>query len=243
MPSSDLFSADVRDFHTTHWSIVLRAGGDSNEAQTALARLCEIYWFPLYTFVRREGHDVHDAQDLTQEFFARLLAKGWIGGVEREKGRFRSWLLASVKHFLANEWDRVRAEKRGGRVKVISIDEATAEERYRHQPAGHENADDAFDRQWALSLLGRVLKRIEAEFINAGKADLFVVIKGTLSGDRTPYTTLGERLKMSEGAVKVAVHRLRDRYRQLIRAEIQETVADAGEIEDELRHLLTVLSK
>src|SRR5688572_23999281 len=141
-------------FATTHWSVVLTAQRhDSTRAEAALGRLCETYWYPLYAFVRRQGHSAHDAQDLTQEFFARLLAKGWLAGVDRERGRFRSWLLAATKHFLANEWDRLKAVKRGGRTSIVSFDDHSAEARFRREIATAETAEKLYDRQWALTLL------------------------------------------------------------------------------------------
>jgi RNA polymerase sigma-70 factor (ECF subfamily) len=214
----------------------------STHAHAALARLCELYWYPLYAFVRRQGHAPHDAQDLTQEFFARLLEKGWLSAVRQQHGRFRSWLLASVKHFLANEWDWLKAEKRGGRAQIVSIDEVTAEGRYREEPADSETAERLFDRRWATTLLDRVLARLRAEFSADGKTAHFDALKETLTGDSRPYTEIAEELGMSEGAVKVAVHRLRERYRNLIRTEVAETVAAPGEVDAELRHLLNSLA-
>ncbi len=232
-----------RSFATTRWSIVLAAREPTQDAgSAALATLCRSYWYPLYAFVRRQGLGEHDAQDLTQEFFARLLEKGWLGGVERERGRFRSWLLASMKHFLANEWDRSRAKKRGGGAVTISFDAMSAESRFRHEPADTETAESLYDRRWALTLLDQVLARLRAEMSAAGKLVHFEALKFCLTGDRTPYADVATTLAMSEGAVKVAVHRLRERYRDLIRAEIAETVATPAEVEDELRHLLAALS-
>ena len=232
----------AREFHTTHWSMVLHARGDSAGAQAALAKLCAAYWYPLYAFVRRQGLGEHDAQDLTQEFFARLLQKGWLGDVERERGRFRSFLLAAMKHFLANEWDRSRAKKRGGGVATIALDAMSAETRYRHEPADTQTAEKLFDRRWAMTLLDQVLARLRAEMLAAGKLADFDALKFCLSGEKTAYAEVARTLDMSEGAVKVAVHRLRERYRALLRAEIAETVATPEEIDGELRHLLTALS-
>lgn len=236
-------SPGSRSFATTRWSIVLAARAPAEDAGgAALATLCRSYWYPLYAFVRRQGLGEHDAQDLTQEFFARLLEKGWLGGVERERGRFRSWLLASMKHFLANEWDKSRAKKRGGGVATISFDAMSAETRFRHEPADTETAEKLYDRRWALTLLDQVLARLREEMSAAGKLDLFEALKFSLTGGRTAYAEVAAALGMSEGAVKVAVHRLRERYRELIRAEIAETVATPAEVEDELRHLLAALS-
>jgi RNA polymerase sigma-70 factor (ECF subfamily) len=237
---SDHSTRGVRDFLTTRWSVVLSARGDTTHAPDALAKLCHAYWYPLYAYVRRQGVSSHDAQDLTQEFFARQLAKGWLADVERERGRFRSWLLASLKHFLANEWDKARAQKRGGGGQFISIDD-TAESRYDREPADAPTAESLYDRRWALTLLDRVLTRLREEFAVAGKIEQFEILKGVLAGDRTPYVELAAALGTTEGAVKVAVHRLRGRYRDLIRAEIAETVSSAAELEEELRHLLGAL--
>ena len=222
--------------------MVLHARGDSAGAQAALAKLCAAYWYPLYAFVRRQGLGEHDAQDLTQEFFARLLQKGWLGDVERERGRFRSFLLAAMKHFLANEWDRSRAKKRGGGVATLALDAMSAETRYRHEPADTQTAEKLFDRRWALTLLDQVLARLRAEMLAAGKLADFDALKFCLSGEKTAYAEVARTLGMSEGAVKVAVHRLRERYRALLRAEIAETVATSDEIDGELRHLLAALS-
>ena len=249
MPTTGSPQAEADQFHTTHWSLVVRAQGvspgpwgGSTHAHAALARLCELYWYPLYAFVRRQGHRPHDAQDLTQEFFARLLAKGWLAEVHQERGRFRSWLLSAVKHFLANEWDRLKAQKRGGRENIISIDEATAEGRYREEPADVETADRMFDRRWALTLLERVLAQLRAEYVSDGKAALFDALKGMLAGESHPYTEIAKELGMSEGAIKVAVHRLRNRYRTLIRSDVMQTVATPEEADAELRHLLATLA-
>jgi RNA polymerase sigma-70 factor (ECF subfamily) len=245
MSSTGSLPAEGDQFHTTHWSMVVRAQGvpaglatGSTHAHAALARLCEVYWYPLYAFVRRQGHRPHDAQDLTQEFFARLLAKGWLADVQQERGRFRSWLLAAMKHFLSNEWDRLKAQKRGGRAEVISIDEAVAEGRYSDEPADTETAERLFDRRWALTLLERVLAQLRQEFVAEGKATHFDALKGTLTGDARAYAEIARELNTTEGAIKVAVHRLRDRYRALIRAEVMQTVASPEDTEAELRHLL-----
>ena len=229
-------------FATTRWSMVLRARGDSSGAPESLAALCEAYWYPLYAFVRRQGHPPHDAQDLTQEFFARLLAKSWLAGVGRERGKFRSWLLASLKHFLANEWDRAQALKRGGQTTLVSFDDRSAEARYRREPADLETADKLYDRRWALTLLDRVLARLREESAQSGKLAQFDALKGALTGEKTPYAEIAIALETTEGAIKVAVHRLRERYRALLRAEIGETVATPAEIDEELRHLLAALS-
>jgi RNA polymerase sigma factor (sigma-70 family) len=232
-------------FVTTQWSAVLTAGrSDSTRAGIALEKLCRTYWFPIYAFVRRQGHNPYDAQDLTQEFFARLLARKDIAGVKREKGRFRSFLLASLKHFLANEWDKARAQKRGGGEGLIPIDFTGAETICGGEPADRFTAEKIFERRWALTLLEQVLRRLREEFVHAGKEELFEQLKPTLTeaSRAVRYAEIGARLHLSEGAVKVAVHRLRARYRELLRAEIAGTVAGADEIEDEIRSLFAALA-
>jgi len=223
--------------------MVLRARGDSTGARAALAKLCKAYWYPLYAFVRRQGHGAHDAQDLTQEFFSRLLERGWLDDVAQEHGRFRSFLLASMKHFLANEWDRARALKRGGGVALLRLDDASAEERYSLEPADPAaTAEQLFDRRWALTLLDSVLARLREEMARGGRLAVFEALKFSLSGDQQAYADAARELGLSEGAVKVAVHRLRKRYRALIREEIAQTVAGPEEVETELRELFAALS-
>jgi RNA polymerase sigma-70 factor (ECF subfamily) len=229
------------DFATTRWSVVLAARGDGSGAERALADLCEGYWYPLYAFVRRQGHAPHDAQDLTQEFFARLIGKGWLADVGRERGKFRSFLLTAMKHFLANEWDRAHAQKRGGGA-VVSFDALTAEQRYAAEPADLASAEKLFDRCWALQLLDRVLARLRGEFEAQGKVRVFEELKATILGDAAPLVEIAARLGASESAVKAAAHRLRHRYRELLRAEIAETVPLAAEIDDELTHLFAALA-
>jgi RNA polymerase sigma-70 factor (ECF subfamily) len=249
MPSAaqnrDSTSSPPANFAMTHWSVVVAAGrSDSTQARTALEKLCRTYWPPIYAFVRRQGHGPHDAQDLTQEFFARLLEKKSLAGVDRDKGRFRSFLLASLKHFLANEWDKAHAEKRGGGQALIPIDAREAETSYCVDPADNVTADKIFERRWALTLLDLVLQRLREEYLRAGKAKLFEQLKVTLTeaSRSVPYAEIATRLDLSEGAVKVAVHRLRQRYRELLRSEIAETVASPGEVEEEIRALFSALA-
>lgn len=201
-----------------------------------MEELCGTYWYPLYAYVRRCGYDSHEAEDLTQEFFARLLAKNYLADVDRAKGKFRSFLLASLKHFLANEWDRAQAKKRGGGHTIISLD---AETRYRQEPMDELSADKLLDRQWAIALLDQVLARLGAEYADAGKSEVFEQLKNSLTGNRDsiPYAAIAAKLDTTEGAVKVAVHRLRQRYRKLLREEIAHTVASPAEIDEEIRHL------
>jgi RNA polymerase sigma-70 factor (ECF subfamily) len=222
---------------------VVSAGrNDTPHARNALEKLCRAYWFPIYAFVRRQGHGPHDAQDLTQEFFARVLEKNYFADADRAKGRFRSFLLASLKHFLANEWDKAKAQKRGGGQVMIPIDIKSAENSGGFEPA--DNAEKIFERRWALTLLEQVLRRLRAEYVRDGKENLFEQLKPTLTevSRSVRYAEIAARLGTSEGAVKVAVHRLRQRYREVLRAEIADTVASPGEVEDEIRNLFAALA-
>ena len=234
------------NFTPTHWSVVLAAASqrDSTSARDALEKLCRNYWVPIYAFVRRQGQSPHDAQDLTQEFFARLLEKNYLADADRAKGRFRSFLLASLKHFLANEWDKANAQKRGGGRVLISIDADAVETAFGAELAHELTADRIFERRWALALLDQVLRRLREEYQRDGKEKQFEQLKQTLTeaSRSVPYAEIGARLSISEGAVKVAVHRLRQRYRELLRAEIADTVADPAEVEDEIRNLFAALA-
>jgi RNA polymerase sigma factor (sigma-70 family) len=232
-------------FVTTRWSVVLTAGGsDTTGARNALERLCQAYWYPLYAYVRRRGYSPEDAKDLTQEFFARLLERQSLAKADPNRGRFRSFLLGAMVHFLADEWAKARAQKRGGGKPVLSLDWVAAEQRYDLEPADHATPDKAFDRQWATALLGDVLNRLEEEYRHDGKGELFEALKQTLTGTREsqPYADLAERLDMQEGAVKTAVHRLRKRYRDLLHAEIANTVASPAEVREEIQHLFSVMA-
>jgi len=232
-------------FVTTRWSQVLAAGrSDSTHAASALATLCASYWYPLYAYVRRRGYGPEDAQDLTQEFFARLLEQRWLGQADRERGRFRTFLLSAMSHFLANEWDKASAKKRGGGVQIVPIQLDTAETRYGQEPADSFTPDQAYERRWAVTLLDRVLTHLQQEYVKEGKTELFESLKPSLlgEGEHQPYAELALRLGLSEGTLKVAVHRLRKRYRQLLRAEIANTVASPSEVEEEMHHLFKVLA-
>ena len=232
------------DFVTTHWSIVLTAARrDTTRARDALAHLCQTYWHPLYAYVRRRGYSPEDAQDLTQGFFAQLLERNAVATVSPGKGRFRSFLLASMNHFLSDAWDKARAQKRGGG-KVISLDTQHAETWLREQPSHSLTPERAFELRWALTLLEQVYRQLEEEHRQQGKAELFDVLRTTLAGpgNSAPYSELGGRLGLNEGAVKVAVHRLRQRYRALLREAILETVASEAEVEEELRYLLRIVA-
>lgn len=227
---------------TTHWSLVLSAQDkDSPDALQALETLCRAYWFPLYAFVRRQGHSPHDAQDLTQEFFARVLERGYLKSATQEKGRFRTFLLVALKHFLANEWDRQHAQKRGGFVPVVSIDQELAESRFAAEPAHQLQPDILFDRQWATTLLERTMKQLHEEYVTSGRARLFELLRDGIARDESAltYAEIALRLNLTEAAVKMAVQRLRARYRDILRAHIAETVASPEEIEEEIRHLFS----
>jgi RNA polymerase sigma-70 factor (ECF subfamily) len=239
-------NTDRSVFVTTHWSMVLRAGQENSTcAQEALANLCQVYWYPLYAYVRRRGHSPEDAQDLTQEFFVRVLERNWLGNADREKGRFRSFMLGAMSHFLADQWDKSRAQKRGGGILPIPLEFEAAEMRYSHEPADRTTPEQSYERQWALALLEGVLNRLGKEYKQEGQEELFVMLSPCLVGERTeqPYAELAKRLGVSEGTVKSAVYRLRQRYRQLLNADIASTVANPAEAEDELRHLFQVLTR
>jgi RNA polymerase sigma-70 factor (ECF subfamily) len=230
-------------FHTTRWSVVTRAGGDSREARDALESLCAGYWYPLYAFARRRGLDHHAAQDGVQAFFARLIEMQDLAAVDRARGRFRSFLLSALSNFLANEWDRERAQKRGGAHRRLSIDEAEAERRYASDFAIHGSSERFFERQWARELLARVLIAQEAEWTRAGRAALFARLKPWLTADASDTTQaeLARELSMTENAVRIAIHRLRKRYGELVRLEVAETVADPADVERELGELFDAL--
>jgi RNA polymerase sigma factor (sigma-70 family) len=233
-------------FATTHWSVVLNAGGrDSTDAVAALENLCRTYWYPLHAYIRRRGHGPQDAEDLTQEFFARLLEHRWLDAVEPAKGRFRSFLLMVLNRFLANEWDKLRAQKRGGGLRPLPLPVDSTETRHAREPATTTTPEQLFERQWALTLLDQVLLSLRAEYDRAGKTVLFDALKPCLVGSREnqPYAELGARLGMTEAAIKVAVSRLRARYRAQLKAEVARTVASPQDVEPELRHLFRVLAR
>ncbi len=232
-------------FDTTHWSLVLAAGADqSPDGRAALATLCEIYWYPLYAFVRRQGHDADDAQDLTQAFFARLLEKQDLQDVERARGRFRSFLLAAMKHFLMNDAKSRRTLKRGGGHAILSLSLQNAEGRYLNEPADPSTPETLFDRRWALTVIDRALRRLRGEAADAGRVVEFDRLKACLTGDipRGSYRAIGVDLDMSEGAVKVAVHRLRRRFQRGLRKEIAETVLSDEQVDEEIQYLLRALA-
>jgi RNA polymerase sigma factor (sigma-70 family) len=227
-------------FATTHWTVVLAAGRRSTpEADRALEVLCRAYWFPLYAYVRRRGYAKEDAEDLTQAFFARFLEKNYLEGLSAERGRFRAFLLASLKHFLANEWDHSQRQKRGGQTPHLSLDWQTADAQFQLAAPAHSSPDQAFDREWAVALLARVLERLAAECEADGRGHQFAALKDFLAsdGETSPYADASQALGLSAGAVRVAVHRLRKRYRQLLRDAITQTVADPAHVQDEIQAL------
>ena len=230
-------------FATTHWSVVLAAADEGRpEAAEALETLCRTYWYPLYAFVRRRGHNPEDAEDLTQGFFAHLLEKQALGQLTREGGKFRSFLLTALNHFLTNEWEHQRAQKRDQRRVVVSLDDFDPEARYRLEPVEVIAPEMLFDRQWAATLLNQVLARLRAEQTAEGKGEAFDRLRGCLTGAEAslPYADLAAQLGMTGSAVKMAVHRLRKRYGELLRAEIARTVASPQEVDEEIRHLIAI---
>ena len=232
-------------FATTHWTVVLAAGGHrSPQADRALEELCRAYWFPLYAYIRRRGHTKEDAEDLTQAFFTKLLAKNFLAGLESEKGKFRAFLLASLKHFLANEWDKSQRQKRGGGETPLSLDWQTADTQFQVAATNAPGPDQAFDREWAVTLLAKVIGRLQKECEAEGKAKLFEQLKIFLTAGKgeLSHAEAAHQLGMDETAVRVAVHRLRKRYRILLRAEIAQTLADPAMVDEEMRALFGAFS-
>lgn len=231
-------------FAATRWSVVLAAQDKSSpNSAAALEALCSFYWYPLYAYVRSSGHSPHDAQDLTQEFFARFLAQDWLRVVFPEKGRFRTFLLVALKRFLANEWHRANRQKRGGGSIPVPLHSILAEDRFACEPA--LGADEIYERRWAMTLLEQTLEQLGAEFGKAGKELEFDALKAWLTAGRgeIPYADVAVRLRMTEGAARVAVHRLRRRFRELFRENIAQTVAKSDDVDAEMRHLASVLSR
>ena len=224
---------------------MLAAGHSSAPgAQEALDTLCRTYWYPLYVYVRGQGQAPHDAQDLTQEFFARLLEKNYLRLADPDRGKFRAFLLKSLKHFLVNEWEKARTQKRGGGQCVIPLDADIAESRYAAEPVQALTLDQVYEKRWAVTLLEAVLARLRESYEADGRLPVFETLKGFIWGDQSTlsYAEVASQLGLTEGAVKVAVHRLRGRYRELLRAEIAKTVATPGEVDEELQHLIAVLA-
>ncbi len=232
-------------FATTQWTLVLDAGDQQSPgAHEALATLCEIYWYPLYVYLRRRGYPREEAEDLVQGFFTQVLEKGYMKAANRDRGRFRSFLLTSLKNFATNEWDRKTAKKRGGNKSVLSLDFDTAEGRYRVEPADNLTPEVIFDRRWALIQLGRAMARLDEEMAEAGNSERFDRLKGYLTGDSqgVRYAQVAENLEISESAVKVAVHRMRRRFGELLREEIARTVSTDDHVDEEIRYLLSSIS-
>jgi RNA polymerase sigma factor (sigma-70 family) len=230
-------------FKTTHWSAVLNAAGsDTREASVALSELCQAYWPPLYAYVRRTGYNKEDAQDLTQEFFARLLEKQWLNQADRQRGKFRSFLLSSMNHFLANEWRRSQTAKRGGGKAIVSLDD-TAEALCESEWASCLTPEKLYERSWAMALFERAIADLQAIYTADGKSKLYNALKDFLSSEAGDgdYARIGKELEMSNGAVAAAVHRMRQRYREVVRAQVARTVANDGEVEEEMRSLLAAL--
>ncbi len=241
--SSSAFSGNPQ-FQTTHWSLVAAAGhGQPVEARAALEELCTAYWYPVYAFIRRRGYQPDDARDLTQEFFARLIEKDYLEAADEQRGRFRTFLLTAVTRFLANEQERAAAQKRGGGRRPISLNVSDGESRYQCEPADPWTPERIFERRWALTILDRTLARLRADHEAVGKSDHFDALKVHLMGDAgaPSLRQTAARLQMTEGAVKVAIHRLRQRYRDALREEISQTVTGADDVEQELRLLLAAL--
>jgi RNA polymerase sigma-70 factor (ECF subfamily) len=231
-------------FVTTHWTVVLAAQDKAlPESEEALESLCRTYWYSLYAYIRRLGHSSADAQDLTQGFFARLLAKEWLASADREKGRFRTFLVVALKRFLANEWDWTHREKRGGHAPHFPLDTELAEARYQSEPALEVPADRIYERRWALTLLENTMNRLREEFGQADKSAEFDRLKVFLTADKSAiaYADVASNLGTSEGAARVAVHRLRRRFREIFREEVAHTVASAEDVDEELHYLLRAL--
>jgi len=251
MPPVDRVNPDsaegpARKFHTTHWSVVLAAGeAGSDLAGVALSRLCQTYWFPVYAFIRKRGYSAEEAQDFTQEFFAGFLEKNYVARAARERGRFRVFLMTSVENFLHNQHDRAQALKRGGGQKLLSLDYEDAEDRYQVEPIEESDPARIFEQQWAATLLETVLNRLRDEFSAEGRAGLFEELQAHLWGDSAsiPYSRLAEKCGLKEGNIKTIAHRLRQRYRELLREEIAQTVAKPEEVDDEIRHLMRIVSQ
>jgi RNA polymerase sigma-70 factor (ECF subfamily) len=225
--------------------VLAAAENEAGGADAALERLCRAYWYPLYAHVRRRGYDAQEAPDLTQAFFERLLEKSFLRGADRNKGRFRTFLLAALDHFLANEWRRNHTRKRGGGRAVLSLDDGSIEDRYALEPSHDETPERLFERRWALALLDHAMERLAGECAGSGKTDFFEVVKSLLGGERAelPYGQLSARLGLTENAFNLSLLRLRRRYGEIIREEIAGTVARPDEVDDELRHLMECLRR
>jgi RNA polymerase sigma-70 factor (ECF subfamily) len=239
-------TAHAAKFAATSWTDVLAAQrSGSPEAAVALEKLCQVYWYPLYSYIRRKGHDPHKAQDLNQEFFYRLIKENYLGAVDRRRGKFRSFLLAALNHFLSNQRDHERAAKRGGGQILLSLDDTDAEDRFKLEPSSDLSPEKIFERNWFMTLLDHALNRLFEEQTAAGRAQLFTLVKPFIIDDAESgdYNTVATRLKMTPNAVAVTVHRWRERYKKLVHEEVLRTVANTSELDDELRRFFTVLEK
>ena len=244
--ADDSVTRTTAQFTTTHWSVVLAAGQNADaQAAEALHQLCRTYWYPLYAYVRKRGHIPEDAQDLTQEFFALFLRKEYFRLADRARGRFRTFLLHALEHFLINEWKRAQCAKRGGGTTPLSLDVAAAEQRYTNEPAVTLTPERAYEKQWAATLLEQVLSKLKQEYAEAGNRRVFAELADLLWGKdgSVSFAEIGARLDMTEGAARGAMHRLRTRYRERLRREVAQTVAEPGEVDEELRYLISVVSQ
>lgn len=235
---------DPMKFSSTHWSLVLAAGRRATvESNSALEQLCKLYWPPLYAYVRRRVPDLHEAQDLTQAFFERLLDRDYLADADPQRGQFRAFLLTAFKHFLSKEWEKMKAQKRGGGRAAISLDFESADSRISIEPASGLTAEQIYDRQWAVTLLGQIMERLENEFVQSGKAEQFAILKEFIIGEHsgTTYRDASTKLSLTEGAAKMAASRMRRRYRELLREEIAQAVATPDDVDDEIRKLFESL--
>ena len=232
-------------FTVTHWSVILKAGLHDTEGRNALGVLCQCYWSPVYFYTRRRGCNPHDAEDLTQAFFARMIERDGFRKATPERGKFRSFLLIALKNFLADEHDRAMALKRGGGQKIVSFDAEDAETKYRREPVDHQTPDKLFDKRWAMALIDRSLKRLGQEFAEAGKADQFKELRHYIvaGAEPRPLAEAAIRLEMSEEAAKKAVQRLRRRYSEIVRGEVGQTLLSDVEIDEELQYLCLCLGE
>jgi RNA polymerase sigma-70 factor (ECF subfamily) len=233
-----------RVFATTRWSVVISAGRQSSpESNLALASLCEVYWYPLYAYVRRRVSDVNEARDLTQAFFCELLEKNYVESADPDRGKFRAWLVTAFKHFLSKEWEKAKALKRGGGLAPIPLDFAAADSSLGIEPATHLTPEQFYDQQWAITLLAHIMDRLQSEFEQDGKGGQFDILKGRLVGDHdgASYDEAAAALGMNEAAARKAVARMRRRYRELLREEISQTVSQPEDVDDEIRNLFATL--
>ena len=235
----------MSNFQTTRWTLVVTAGDvESPDSSEALATLCEIYWYPLYAYARRWGQDADSARDLTQGFFAKLLEKNYVAAADQERGKFRTFMLTALQRYMADEWDRQRAQKRGGGNLPISLDFETAESGYKLELPDDRTPEDVFEESWAKTLMDRARQRLRGDMLVPGKEQRFDLIEGVIIGERedSSYREIADILEMSEAAVKVAVYRMRRRFGEILRAEVADTVSDVADVDVEVKHILGLLS-